>query len=235
MTFSINGIGTGMVRASSSQQGQFDAVESCIFYYLPVIPYRVVHVTGREATFFSASYRTIKLRYSGRIVFKSILHAWSIGGLLVGGFFFALWMLLVVVGISTIAKGGDLEAGNSVLGGVCCVFFPTLPFYAGILGRVIYWFMDRRDSKIKRIIGAHDLGSSDPYYWVDDTLFDIAEGMLEYNGLPSMTASAQRNLNDGDFSTAMMQVRMAQRLEPQSAANSLFHEIILRYDSQVSN
>ncbi len=77
MPFTVNGIGTGLVAASKRRKvdghTQFDAIEALLVFYLPVAPYKTIHVVSEQGS----QYRSLPLRMSSRIVTKAFLNRWG--------------------------------------------------------------------------------------------------------------------------------------------------------------
>lgn len=228
MTYTINGIGTSFVAASKVHEGTYDAVEAFVIFFLPIVPYKTLHIVGSSSNFMSTSYNVVQMRYSGRIALKAIMRLWSIVAIMAGVIFLIFAGMLAAGGIKQMIDNQNVGAA---LAG-CCLFIPfSAPLVLGGFTFFLYWWMDRYDHTIKTIIGVHELGSADPYYWPDDVLASVESAILQTTGMPNLAAGAEAAFRQGDLSFAMKQIRMAQRVEPQNNLDQLFQQVLDQYHS----
>lgn len=228
MTYTINGIGTSFVGASKLHEGTYDAVEAFVIFFIPIVPYKTLHIVGSTSNFMSTSYHTVPLRFSPRIAMKAVMRVWSILLIVAGVIFVGFAALLAANGLAEMVE----KQSAGMLLAACCIFVPfSAPLLLGGLALFLYWWMDRYDHTIKQIIGPHELGSADPYYWPEDVLQDTANEMLQSTGAASLAADADQAFRRGDLSLAMKQIRMAQRLEPQNNLATLFQQVLDQYHS----
>jgi hypothetical protein len=96
----------------------------------------------------------------------------------------------------------------------------------GVFAKVLWKVLDARDQRIRNIMGPHELGTSDPYDWTDETAFAAREGILQQHEMPSLLELAGRSLHDGDVAGAMLYTRLAMRCEPGPEAEALFAQVL---------
>jgi hypothetical protein len=215
MPHSVNGIGTGLVRASKARHvegyKQFDAVEAVIFLLMPIVPYKVVHVMSIWGEGQGERYQAIRLRPSLRIIAKAFLNAWG-NGLAIFG---AGMGLLAGFAFLTMDRPVNQTDRTFLIIALAC-------FVAGVLSKLAWMALNRSDERIKDVIGAHELGTSDPYYWADDVAQPAAEALLEEESCSSLVDLAERLLTSGDRSKAMLCLRLAMRGEGDLRTQELF-------------
>jgi hypothetical protein len=222
MTTSVNGTGTGLVKASRPRMvngcPHFDAVEAVTFFYCPLLPYRVVHVISICADskkWQTENYRYIPLRFAPRIIFKAFINRWGNVFILYGGFMTALG------GFATRNMG---RAFNQTDATVLTAF--ALMVVIGLLLKAVRLALDASDNRIKSILGAHELGTSDPYYWPEDVAESVRERYFGAESARSLTAIAEQAMLQGDRSKAMLCARLAMRRESDYVqARTVFDQI----------
>lgn len=210
MPYRINGFGTGLVRASRvwKREGErhFDAVEAVTALYLPLVPYRVIHVMGIRPKGMVGNredYQSLPLRFSWRIVAKAFLHAWAGVLALVGTFF------VVLFGIATVNMERPVTTTDVVILSVLAVL---ACLGAGLW--LVWRWVDAHDRWIRVSIGSHGIGASDPIDWDDHTAAEFKSQILSATGQPDLLAAARQAQRQGDHANAVLRIRLAQRLAP---------------------
>jgi hypothetical protein len=222
MPYSANGIGTGLVAASRKRKNegltQFDAIEAGMFLYLPFLPYKALHVLdirpdAKEMD--CEQYQFVPLRLSTRLVLKAFLNRW--GNVL--GCFGAF--VLCIAGWATATMERPFARGDRIF---LTVFSAMLA--AGVVCKLVWFLMSRRDEKIKDLIGPHGQGFSDPRDWKPAEAEAAAQAILENEKLPSLVEVARRAIQTGDRANAAFCLRLAMR-DPQSfEAQDLFERLL---------
>jgi hypothetical protein len=212
MPRSINGFGTGLVKASRKRmiddQPHFDAIEAVMALYLPIIPYKALHVVNiwqDRKNYENQEYQSTPLRSAPRIYFKAMLNGWGNGLMLFGG---------VMTAIAGLASMNMERAFNqkdmvflSVSSGVVI---------AGVLAKLLWRSLDASDSRIKEVLGVHPYGISDPYYWTDEIAETTVEGLQQLESSSSLLAIADAALRKDERAKAMLCIRLAMRDPNQS-------------------
>ncbi len=217
MPTSINGIGTGLIAASRMRkndgQTQFDAIEAGMFAYLPLVPYKAVHVLDMRGQ----KYRFVPLRMSSRLVLRAFLSRWGYALALLGGF--ALAAFSYTVATTKRPFNANDKLWFIVLGTI---------FTLGIACKIAWLLLTRKDEKIKDLVGPHPQGTSDPWDWTSQQADAITKAILQQDSLPSLIAVAQRAIKAGDRSQAAICLRLAMRdrndFEAQDMLNRLLAE-----------
>jgi hypothetical protein len=200
MPSSINGIGTGLIPASPKRKNegrtQFDAIEAGTFAYLPFLPYKAVHVLDMQGF----EYRFVPLRLSSRLIVRAFLNRWGNGFLLAGG------MLLGIAACMFISEKRPLTANDLVL----LTVFGSV-FLLGIVFKIAWLLLTRKDEQIKNLVGPHALGTSDPRDWQAEQADAMTAAIIEQEGLPSLVDVAHRAVKAGDQAQAAFCLRLALR------------------------
>lgn len=220
MAWSVNGVGTGIVKASRKQDigghTQFDAVQALIFFFMPIIPYRVIHVlTMQDAGYERQQFQSITLRPALRILAKAYLNGWG-NVLMIGG---GLGLPFIVFAFATMPR--QLNRADWI-----CLAVFAVGLFVGVISKLLWLVLDRRDQRIRRIMGPHELGTSDPYYWTDETANSVRETVLRDRNEPSLTAVAAKCLLEGDRGGAMFFVRLAMRCENDPEVDAQYAQIL---------
>lgn len=211
MPFTVNGIGTSICAARGdvawSGQADCDSVECLVVLYVPVLPYRTVHSFGWDGT----QYRAIPIRWSLGLIARAFLRRWSLVAMVAAGIFgyiaYDLWQ----------EPGGGPGLAPA-----------ALAIGLGLLGPVLFWLMrwtDRRNKAIRRVLGPHDLGSSDPATWTKDLLANIS-GPMEQYGAASFAEASAKALADGRPIQAMWAARLCVAAEDRHEGERLTDEIL---------
>jgi hypothetical protein len=172
--------------------------------YLPFVPSRALHVLDirrDRKNVFSEQYRYVPLRMSWRLVLKAFLNRW---GNTLG--FIGAFMLCIDVYLMVTTKGPVVGNGQTIL---VTVF--GMMFAVGVVCKIAWLMLARRDEKIKDFIGFHAQGSSDPLNWQSRHAEEMARTILQQESLPSLVAVAQRAVKAGNRSYAAFCLRLAMR------------------------
>lgn len=200
----------------------------------PLIPLRVVHVSpagigkghvakvDAEVTllFFDMgraySVGFLPLRYSFRYIAKAFLRAWGMWNVVVGPSVLIAGLLMLAMDWRVLFE----SSWTWVILGINLLL-------AGVVFLTVFWILNRRDMALKRILGVHDRGVSDPYYWPNERI-EIAIKYLPHDlkGC-SLLESVRKRLKESNPAAAMFIARLAQRREPSAEIDELFHEILI--------
>ncbi len=220
MPSSVNGFGTGLVRASRKrtvgEHTQFDAVEALMLAYLPVIPYKAIHVFSIwQAGYEKQGYRSVPLRITGRLVLKAFLNRWGDGLCLIGGGMLAIFGLIIL----TVDRPFNQTDAD---------FLITLGamLAAGIVCKLLWLAIGRKDERIKDAIGPHQFGSSDPLDWPHDTAQTMADSILRQESARSLVDVARRAMDAGESAKAMFCLRVAMHDKNNWEAQDLFRRAL---------
>jgi hypothetical protein len=221
MPSSVNGVGTSLFAASRKRknngQTQFDAIEAMMFMFLPVVPYKALHVLNiqpDESSALGKRYRSIPLRMSSRLVFRVFLDCWGNFVALVGGTVLGSVLGLMIAEGRTGINDWDILAVAAVV------------FFVGVGCKTTGRILTRRSERIKDVIGPHALGSSDPWDWKSDLVQSASEAMLQQESLPSLIEVARRAMKTGNRSQAMFCVRIAMRDRNNIEAQDMFDRLM---------
>lgn len=215
MTLSFKGFGTRLIKASKLRhRGEHDAIEALSACYLPVIPYKAMHVLYDKPVSISAfeynNFHAIPLRFASRIIAKAFLRTWSIGLFIFTAIFFFL-------DFTHKANSNDYLIQPKVY-----LFLVA----TGIMFKIILFFLNKHDEKIRNFIGRHELGSSDPYYWHDSIFKEVIAELIKSTDKKSFYDIAHDYFINGNNSKAMYFIRISMRLERNKMAKKLFNEIM---------
>jgi hypothetical protein len=210
LPYSLNGIGSQLIPASrrriNNGQIQFDAVEAGTFLFLPFIPTKALHILdiqSNESNLFDHQYQfqLMPLRMSWRIIFKAFLNRWGNCLGLLGGV-----VLVIDIFRSSILKIPEVGSSRDIMLNI----FGTM-LVVGVVSKIGWWMLSRKDEKIKNLIGSHAFGSSDPLDWLYTQAEPMARSILQEESLPSLVAVAQQAVNKGERSYAALCLRLAMR------------------------
>ncbi len=200
-----NGIGTWFCPAHFDPGwGWDDAAECAMFVFFPVWPLRVVHLRQIPGGSFAPDrYQAIPLRWSDDLVRHVMLRRWAAGSV-VAGVFIALLLVFVTLSPPTgEAAKRDWAVSKPILTPVA----PCL-IAAGLAGLWSLRHRARRERDVRRVLGPHELGTSDPASWVDEDLAKMppAEALF---GTPTDADAVPKLLQAGAWSGAMWAARLA--------------------------
>ncbi len=218
MPLSINGIGTGVCPARGSirwpglKSPDCDAMECFVLLHMPVIPYKPIHTYDWKGN----KYRAIPIRASRSLVLRAMSRSWlGILPLIVAVVPFLC--LLVFIFAPPAADRSGLAVSMVLM------LLVTL----GISLGTFQWLKksDQRNLAIRRALGRHQLGSSDPADWNAELARAVQPGKERASKL-SYADSARRALAVGKFSAAMWDARFACLVEDRVQSEQLTDEIL---------
>jgi hypothetical protein len=200
MPSSVNGIGTGLIAASRKRkndgQTQFDAIEAGMFVYLPLVPYKALHVLDIQGQ----QYRFVPLRMSSRLVLRAFLNRWGNALAIFGG---------IASGAGAYAMSTMTRPMNDTDRRFVTAF--AVLFIVGIACKIAWWFLTWKDERIKNLVGPHGQGTSDPWDWPPAQAEAVTKAILQQESLPSLIAVAQKAVRAGNRSLAAVCLRLALR------------------------
>ncbi len=216
LPFSVNGIGTsvcpsiGDTKWPTGTQADSDGFECFIFIGIPVIPYASVHTFLWNGT----QYQKIPIRWSWKSILCLYARYW------LGYAILFLGVALMILSLFFI-KGMDHSLWTAVqlfsLGaGVALVSALTFT----ILG-----YIDHRTRCIRRALGQHALGSSDPADWTSHTLRSIRPARDQF-GTDTYAAAVEPLLRQEHFSGAMWAARLCAAVEDPVEGERLTDQIL---------
>jgi hypothetical protein len=223
MPKSVNGCGTSLVSASKKTavagSTQFDPVEGVTLFYLLLLPYKCMHILSlanapNEAVP-TEKYQFIKLRFSCRIIAKAFLNRWGNVLLFFGAF------SNVIISIPRLAMGGKFSSGD-----VYFIIVAAALLLMGIVSKSCWWLLDVRDQRIKSIIGVHQLGTSDPYYWRPENATAAAQQLVVQQPGTTLLTLANQYALTGNRLMAMYCVRLAMRTSEYKEARRAFRRFL---------
>ncbi len=209
MPRSISGIGTaycGYAAAVNwnrdgvlSTRADHDAIECVIALFLPLWPRRAFHSFDWNGDVC----RAIPIRRTPRLLLRAMLRPYTLVLLGCGGWL--LFMLALVVGV-------DLYSGTSQVhiapAGRTMALFGAASFLLGAASASVIAKLNARDRDIRLVLGRHELGSSDPSMWTDETLAALRP-TIELLGAEDESEAAREALRRDDFGRAMYAARLA--------------------------
>src|SRR5262245_14079319 len=199
-------------RNRGTTREDYDAIE-CFFIFLPLIPLRPVHVwnwgpeettgTGLSAVRTAVySFRAMPIRWSPYLVVRALLRYW-------------LWPPTVV---------GLLFSLSCVHG----LLF-RLAAFALLLASLGAWlalaFLDIGQPAIRRLLGRHRLGVSDPATWTEDLVRLLAPPQ-EWFGTPTFAEAVDLLLQQRRYSEAMWAARLCLVTESESEGRTLTGRVL---------
>jgi hypothetical protein len=200
MSLCVKGTGIGTLVASRKRKNngrrQFDAVEAITIFYLPIVPHRALHILDAEGI----EYPCVTLRMSWRLIVRAFLNRWGSMLMIVGGLF------LGGVNVAMALEGHRFTDEDyfyfTVLG---------MLFLLGAAFKIAWWFLTRRDERIKDLVGPHSLGTSDPRDWESEQADVVAKAILQQESSVSLVDVARKAVQAGNRSQAAFCLRLALR------------------------
>jgi hypothetical protein len=212
MPYTVNGVGTSFCGASGlvawGGEADCDGVECLVFLYLPVLPYRAVHTFAWQGD----QYRQVPIRWSFSLVARAFLRRWVIGMLAIGVF------LAFAAGITMMSEAD--RKGAAALGIPAALLLGV--------GAVLWWGLsasDRRRCAIRRLLGQHDHGSSDPATWTA-ALSDSVKSSRELYGTSTYADAVPQLQSRGEFHRAMWAARLSVLKEDAADGERLTDELL---------
>ncbi len=210
MPMTINGVGTGVVKARGDVGfGSYDAMECFVVLFMPIVPYSAIHTFDWNGE----NYRRIPIAWSPGLVFQAYLQAWR-WAFLLGG--------IVALGIC---------AFEGLMVGAVISLFPLALF------GLMTWLLrasSRRTCNIRRLIGPYPLGSCDPAQLVGEAQNAFHRNPQRAYGAPTFAEAVVVMLGQGRFSTAMWAARLSTVFEAPSRGEELTDEVLGHPDVQTA-
>ena len=218
-----NGIGTWFCTAQfDAGWGWDDAVECAMFVYFPIWPRRVVHLlvvpSGSVAP---ETYQAIPLRWSDALVWHVFLRRWLAG--FVGLGLFIIFML-VLVQLWPPPEGGNGAREWAVTKPILTPLAPCM-VVAGLVGSLFLRSRTRRERDIRRVLGLHSLGTSDPMTWVDDDLARMPTSDALF-GTATDAEAVPKRLLAGSWTSAIWAARLSAARENPTTGEALTDEVL---------
>jgi hypothetical protein len=217
-----NGIGTWFCKAGfDAGWGWDDAVECAMFLFFPVWAHRVVHLREQAGGSFAPdTYQAIPLRYSDSLVRHVIVRRWLTASIGWGVF------LLFLIGFLTVLppNAGRPAREWAAIGPFLFVSAPCL-IVGGIAGQWLMRPYCRRQRDIRRVLGLHSLGTSDPARWVDEDRDRIQNAGAMF-GTTTYAAAVPKLLAAQAWTGAMWAARLSAALENESSGEQLTDEVL---------
>lgn len=216
-TWSVNGFGTmicearGFVDWGSGEEDHDGVLAGCLLGF-PVFPSRAVHTydwhyVGPGAGW---THRQIPIRWSWGLYAAAWLHR--------------TWIWVMVAGLGLVAMASlvpDLSAQRRIALGAGGVLLAV----AGVMTRLRLGHADRRHRDIRRVLGRHLLGSSDPATWRADVLDQVRSPARLY-GTSTHAEAVPALLGTGRYSRAMFAARLAVAMEDPRTGEQLTSTIL---------
>ncbi len=219
MPFTLNGCGTSVCPSRGSvawEKGKwysslthdYDALECLVLLFLPIIPYRVIHTFDWDGR----NYRRVPLKWTAVVVFRAMIRRWLLAGFLVGG-------IVTFVGF----LDSDLHWWAFSAAGLLLL---------AISGGGLYWMhaSDEKTRNIRRLLGRHAYGSSDPATW-HPSLLTTVKKPKELYGTDDFASAVASLLNGGQLSDAMWAARLSAAVEDNATGERLTDDVFA--DAQV--
>jgi hypothetical protein len=212
MAATINGIGTSFCFARGSGGRGGDALECFVVMFLPVVPFKAVHLYGETSGVPGRQYRAVPIRWSASLVLRVYLLYWMAFPLVAG----VAMAFLFTYGL---VRNGSLDG--------IAPFFITgwaVTLTCGI-GYFLLWWTDRRTRSMRRLLGRHQYGSSDPATWIREVLAGVYSPQETF-GVDSFAAAVPALLEKGDYQAAMWAARLATAKEDRATGERLTDKVL---------
>lgn len=207
-------------RVSGKKREDFDGVE-CLRFFFPLVPLRPVHVWNwgiedsesswlRQKLVTRFSWRAMPIRWSWYVMARAILRTW-LWIPLIAGILFGIFPLL----------GSDRLPGDSVLYSMAaCGMAAT-----SLGGLIALYLIDLGQADIRRLLGRHRLGVSDPATWTDDLLQLVAPAPYWF-GVATFAEAVDVLLEERRYGEAMWAARLCHALESESEGQRLTSRLL---------
>jgi len=217
-----NGIGTWFCTAHfDGGWGWDDAVECAMFLYFPVWPLRVIHLQQiPSGSFGPEKFQAIPLRWSDRLVWRVFLRRWLAGSVGLGVVLFLTLGLLIVWPPKDDSAARAWSATKSIL----VVLAPCL-IGAGIAGQLLCRCRGRRQRDMRRCLGVHRLGSSDPATWLDEDLARMPKA-ADLFATATYAEAVPKLLAEGAWVGAMWAARLTAACENRRGGEELTDTVL---------
>jgi hypothetical protein len=186
-------------------------MECLVFFFMPIIPIKPLHVFSQHPGLIRTTYNTIPLRWSWGLVFRVFLLYWMLPPLFGG-------VLMIIIAGWTYSRNPQ---ESHLLGGLIVTVGCSLTYLA-------LWLTDRRNRRIRRILGRQTVGTSDPAMWTEKRLREL-EGPGPSFGTTTYTEAVPLLLERGAFDAAMLAARLAVVLENREGGESLTNQVLQRW------
>jgi hypothetical protein len=205
-----------------------DAVECVTVWYLPLWPLGHAHTwdwteQGFDDGALTQGYKSIPIQPTLTATASVFLRQWSVGFLVIGAVQISLvYGMRFMDWIAPPAFPTSADQQSRMAAMIEPAFLFLL---AGAIGSVLAWFVDQRARRIRRVLGRHELGSSDPALWHPEVIegAGVAPGMF---GASRYAEAAPRLLAAGEFSRAMFAARLCAAVEERTRGEELTDQIL---------
>jgi hypothetical protein len=212
MPYTVNGFGTTIYHGRGDVGwGGADSVVWVVALYAPLIPVSCVHTFDWHGN----QYRSVPLRWSVVLVLRSFLAAWRSVFL----FLAIIAFIIALIGLFSGMNKGDQF--GLVFFGIALGITVGLVAAAGILH---LWLSvtDQRTCDIRRVLGVHSLGTSDPALWARAP----DANPTEVCGTDTFAEAVDALLERREFSQAMWAARFATVIEDATTGERLTDDIL---------
>ena len=209
MAFTVNGVGTSFCFARGSGGKGGDALECFVIAYMPMLPLRAMHLFN-ETGVFKQKYQVVPLKLTWSLIFRVYLRYWLVMPLLVG---------IVLASIATWEwfKRGKIDTTLLAVGWTMTITCLAAYFLLRV--------SDKRNRRIRHVLGVHDFGRSDPATW-DRSILKGMRKPQELFDCESYLAAVPVLLEKHDYQNAMWAARLGAALESRDDAENRTDEII---------
>ena len=177
----------------------FDAVECVTFLFLPILPFRAVHVSRalhhHAATEAARESQRWPIRFTPGLVARAVASRWLWGMFVVG----IVCLFLAV----SLRKPRAKMVFTAVTAGTLSV---------SCLGLWLLNESDRRTRAVRQLLGRHCYGSSDPATWQRQHFAETPDPRALY-GTATYAEAVPELLKRGEYSRAMWAARLTAALE----------------------
>lgn len=216
-----NGVGTWFCKARfDAGWGWDDAVECTMIVHFPVWPLRVVHLKEVPGGSFAPDqYQALPLRWSDTLVRHVFVRRWFAGLLGLG-----LFLLLFVVAGTVWPPTGEAGREWAFTKPILTPLAPCL-VVVGLVGQWLLRPRVARERDVRRVLGLHPLGTSDPATWVDADLASIPKPDALF-GAPTYAEAVPKLLAETSWTGAMWAARLSAAWEGRAAGEALTDEVL---------
>jgi hypothetical protein len=175
----------------------YDAVECISFCFMPIIPFRVVHVSHNTNHLLEENKETqyFPIRYDWKTIFVAMARRWLWGFIVLG--------CLCFLSLVEIRNRQDPTP----------IFITAACFIGlGLTGHRILNLRDIRSQNIRYILGRHRFGSSDPTDW-KAIHFENAPSAIDLYGTSTFAEAIPKLVANREYSRAMWAARLTVAIE----------------------
>lgn len=241
-TFSMNGIGTMVCDGRGIVEWDYtiadsDALLAFCFLGIPLIPYKAVHAySWGPGADIGLVHKQHPIRWTWDLTASAYLRR--------------VWGVLVVLG--ALLLFASYTGGSELVGAILAAPpnivakftwldpIPVRILLAGlglllvigpIFGRIVMDKAERRHQNIRRLLGRHLVGSSDPANW-PRSLLDKVRPALQSFGSDTFAEASESALKQRDYRQAIFAARLAVALEDPAHGESLTSSILETAEAQ---